>query len=156
MAKLIKCVFIYMHKPNFMQFFISLLLLSPIYLSRSIPVGIVTRVRTGRPGFDFRQGWGLFLLAIVSRQFLGSTPSPVQWVQGILSSGLKWPGHEVDHSSSSSAEVKNVWSYTSSPQYVYRRSLEQKSQVPQSHRVMDLHVTAIQPLFAVRFMKTGL
>jgi len=28
---------------------------------------------------------------------------------------VKWPGPEVDHSSPSSAEVKNGWSYTSSP-----------------------------------------
>ena len=29
--------------------------------------------------------------------------------------GAKWPGHDVDHSSLSSAEVKNEWSYTSAP-----------------------------------------
>jgi hypothetical protein len=32
---------------------------------------------------------------------------PVQWVLGALSSGVKWPECEVDHSSYSSAEVKN-------------------------------------------------
>jgi len=40
---------------------------------------------------------------------------PVQWVPGILSLGVKWLGHEADHPSSSSAKVKNVWSYTSTP-----------------------------------------
>jgi hypothetical protein len=28
-----------------------------------------------------------------------------------------WPGREADHSPPSSAEVKNAWSYTSTPQY---------------------------------------
>jgi hypothetical protein len=32
-----------------------------------------------------------------------------------LSLGLKRPGREADHSSPSSAEVKKVWSYTSTP-----------------------------------------
>jgi hypothetical protein len=33
---------------------------------------------------------------------------PIQWVLGILSEGLKWLGHEADHTlSSCSAEVKN-------------------------------------------------
>jgi hypothetical protein len=32
---------------------------------------------------------------------------PVQRIMGTLSSGVKWPAHEVDHSSPSSAEVKN-------------------------------------------------
>jgi hypothetical protein len=32
-----------------------------------------------------------------------------------LSLGVKWPGHEADHSPPFSAEVKNAWSYTSTP-----------------------------------------
>jgi hypothetical protein len=36
-----------------------------------------------------------------------------------LSLGVKWPDHEYGHSPPSSAEVKNVWSYTSTPPYVY-------------------------------------
>jgi hypothetical protein len=38
---------------------------------------------------------------------------------GALSLGVKWPGPEADHSPPSSAEVKNAWSYTSTPQYVF-------------------------------------
>jgi hypothetical protein len=34
-----------------------------------------------------------------------------------LSLGVKRPGLEIDHSAPSSAEVKNQWSYTSTPQY---------------------------------------
>jgi hypothetical protein len=37
----------------------------------------------------------------------GAHPVPVQRVPGALSSGVKLPGHEADHSSPSSAEVKN-------------------------------------------------
>jgi hypothetical protein len=33
--------------------------------------------------------------------------------------GLKWQGREADHSPPSSAEVKNVGSYASTPQYAF-------------------------------------
>jgi hypothetical protein len=36
-------------------------------------------------------------------------------VPGALSLGLKRPGREADHSHPSSAEVKDAWSYTSTP-----------------------------------------
>jgi hypothetical protein len=41
--------------------------------------------------------------------------TPNQWVPGALSLGIKRPGREADHSPPSSSEVKNVWSYTSTP-----------------------------------------
>jgi hypothetical protein len=34
---------------------------------------------------------------------------------GGLPPGVKWSGHEVDHSPPPSAEVKRAWSYTSTP-----------------------------------------
>jgi hypothetical protein len=34
--------------------------------------------------------------------------------------GVKRPGREADHSPPYSAEVKNAWSYTSTPQYVFK------------------------------------
>jgi hypothetical protein len=37
---------------------------------------------------------------------LGPTQPPIQWVPGALSLGVKQPGHEADHSSPSSAKVK--------------------------------------------------
>jgi hypothetical protein len=46
---------------------------------------------------------------------LGPTQPPIQWVPGALSLGVKRPGREADHSPPSSAEVKNAWSYTSTP-----------------------------------------
>jgi hypothetical protein len=38
--------------------------------------------------------------------------------KGVLFLGVKRPGREADCSPLSSAEVKNVWSYTSTPPYV--------------------------------------
>jgi hypothetical protein len=56
---------------------------------------------------------GFFLFATVSRPALGATQSPTQWVVGALTLGVKWPWHKADHSTLSSAKVKDVWSYTS-------------------------------------------
>jgi hypothetical protein len=39
-----------------------------------------------------------------------------QWVPGALSLAAQQQELEADHSSKSSAEVKNAWSYTSTPQ----------------------------------------
>jgi hypothetical protein len=41
------------------------------------------------------------------------------WLWGALSLVIKQPGHEADHLPPSSAEVKNFWSYTSTPQYIF-------------------------------------
>jgi hypothetical protein len=38
-----------------------------------------------------------FLFSTSSRPALGSTQPPIQWVQGVLSQGVKWPGCEADH-----------------------------------------------------------
>jgi hypothetical protein len=49
------------------------------------------------------------------RPVLGPTEPPVQGVAGALSLGVKRPRPETDYSPLSSAEVKNAWSYTSTP-----------------------------------------
>jgi hypothetical protein len=49
------------------------------------------------------------------RTALGPTQPPIQWVQGALYLGVKRPGRETDNSPPSSAEVKNAWSYNSTP-----------------------------------------
>jgi hypothetical protein len=58
---------------------------------------------------------GIFLFITVPRTALGPTQPPIQSGPVALSLGLKWPGGEADHSPPSSAEVKNAWSYTSTP-----------------------------------------
>jgi hypothetical protein len=47
----------------------------------------------------------------------GSTQHHVQLVPGALSVVVKWQEHEADHSCPSVAEVKHVWSHTSTPPY---------------------------------------
>jgi hypothetical protein len=66
-------------------------------------------------GFDFRRGLGIFLFTTAFRMGLGPTQPPIQWIPGALSLEVKRPGREADHSLPSSAEVKNAWSYTSTP-----------------------------------------
>jgi hypothetical protein len=84
--------------------------------SRDSSVGIATRLRAGRSGFQGSiRGLGIFLLTTASRMALGPTQPPIQWVPGALSLGVKRPGREADHLPPSSAEVKNAWSYTSIP-----------------------------------------
>jgi hypothetical protein len=57
----------------------------------------------------------IFLFTTASRMALGPTQPHIQWVLGALSLGVKWPGCEAEHSHPSSAEVKNAWSYISTP-----------------------------------------
>jgi hypothetical protein len=71
------------------------------------------RLRAGRPrGRSSSPGRiKLFLLSTSYRLVLEPTHPPIQWGQGALSSGLKRPGREADHSSPTSAEIKNMWIY---------------------------------------------
>jgi hypothetical protein len=64
-------------------------------------------------GVRFQEGekTGFFLFTTASRPVRGTIQSPIQWV--------KRPGREADHSSPSTAEVKNPWSYNSPPPYVF-------------------------------------
>jgi hypothetical protein len=66
-------------------------------------------------GFESRQGVEIFLFTTASGPDLEPTHLPIQWVPGALSLGVKRPGREADQSPTSSAEVKNAWSYTSTP-----------------------------------------
>jgi hypothetical protein len=58
-------------------------------------------------GFESRQGLGIFLSTTVSRPTLEPTRVPYP--------AVKWPGREYDHSPPSRDEVRNAWSYTSTP-----------------------------------------
>jgi hypothetical protein len=61
---------------------------------------------------------GLFLFTAASRPALGP-PSPLSnGYRGALTPEVKRPGLEADCSPPSSTEVKNAWSYTSTP-YVF-------------------------------------
>jgi hypothetical protein len=48
----------------------------------------------------------LFLFSVTFIPSLGPTQSPIQWVPGTLSSGVKRPGQETDHSLPYNVEVK--------------------------------------------------
>jgi hypothetical protein len=54
-----------------------------------------------------------------SRPALGPTQSPIQWVPGALSPGVKRRVREADHSPPTSVEVKKMWIYTSAPPYAF-------------------------------------
>jgi hypothetical protein len=69
---------------------------------------------SGVLGFDSRGGWDF---SLHNRVQIGSGAHPAPYPMGTRDSypGEKRPGHEADHSPPPSAEVKNVWSYTSIP-----------------------------------------
>jgi hypothetical protein len=50
------------------------------------------------------------------------TQPPIQLVPAAYFPGVKWPRHEVDYASPSSAKVKNMWRYTSISPYVFMAS----------------------------------
>jgi len=58
---------------------------------------------------------GVFLFNTVSRLALGPSQTPIQWVPGALTLGIRHPGCETEPSPLSSAEIKNAWSYTFTP-----------------------------------------
>jgi hypothetical protein len=62
----------------------------------------------------------IFSFSEVFRLAVGPTQLSVQLVLGAVLEA-KQPGHEVDHSSPSSAEVKNAWSYISTSLYAFMR-----------------------------------
>jgi hypothetical protein len=64
-------------------------------------------LRTRWPGRDSRQRQEIFVYTKASRPGLGPIQTPIQWVPGALSSWVKRPGRETDHSPPSSAEVRN-------------------------------------------------
>jgi hypothetical protein len=77
--------------------------------------------------FNSWQGLGIFLFTAVSRMALGPTQTPIQWVPGVLSLGLKQLGREVDHSPPCSAEVKELMElYLHSPNTPSWRGAELK------------------------------
>jgi hypothetical protein len=60
-----------------------------------------------------------FHFSMSSRPALGCTQLPIQWVPWALSSGVKRPVREADHSPATIAEVKKTWAYAATPPYVF-------------------------------------
>jgi hypothetical protein len=74
-----------------------------------------------------QQGLVIFFTT-ASRPALGPTQPLIQWVPGVLSLGVKQPGHEADHSPPSSAEVKMFGAIPSFPQYTFMAWCSVKAQ----------------------------
>jgi hypothetical protein len=73
----------------------------------------------GVVGFESRRELEIIFFNIASRKALEPTQPPIQWAPRTLSLGVKRPVREADHSLPCTAEVKNAWSYISTPQYVF-------------------------------------
>jgi hypothetical protein len=95
------------------------LLTSPIFspMSRDSSVGIATCYGLGDRGVGVRVPIGSRIFSTLSRPVLGPTQPPIQWVPEALSPAAKRRGREADHSTLTSAEVKQMWIYTSTPPY---------------------------------------
>jgi hypothetical protein len=71
-----------------------------------LPMGWMT-------GIQFLPAVGNFLLVSIFRLALGPTHPLIQWIKEDHYPGVKWSKHEIKHSPSSRAKVKNICSYTS-------------------------------------------
>jgi hypothetical protein len=69
-------------------------------------------------GVQFSAGAGDFSLLHHILQ-TGSGAYPASYPMGTLSLAVKCLGYEADHSPPPSAEIKNAWHYTSTPQYIF-------------------------------------
>jgi hypothetical protein len=87
----------------------------------SPPAAGVTTLRDWTTGVQFpaREMMVFFLVIAMSRPALGPTDPPIQWVPGLFTTAIKRTGREADRSPPSSGEVKNGWSYTSTPTHVF-------------------------------------
>jgi hypothetical protein len=70
-------------------------------------------------GVRVRVSVGSIIFTPLTRPFLGPTQPPIHWLPGAISPGLKRPGGEADHSPPTSAKVKKMWIYTSTPPYAF-------------------------------------
>jgi len=52
---------------------------------------IALRYELDDRGFESRKGLGMFLFTTTSRPALMPIQPPIQWVQGALTTGVKWP-----------------------------------------------------------------
>jgi hypothetical protein len=68
-----------------------------------------------RPKFESRHRKNIFLFFKMSTMSPGLSQPAMQWVWGYNPGGRVDRGMGIDYSPSSSDEVKNEWSYTSTP-----------------------------------------
>jgi hypothetical protein len=89
--------------------------------SRVSSVSTVTRLWAGRTTLDSRQGQGrdIPFSPLMCPDQLRVPPSLLANGYRGSSPGVKQPRRDADHSPQSSTKVRNAWSYTSTPQYVY-------------------------------------
>jgi hypothetical protein len=83
--------------------------------ARGSSVSTVVRLLDAQPALVPSRGR---FFCFSSSSALGPTQPPIQWVPGALSPDVKRLEREADHSPSSGAEVKNAWSYTSTPHFM--------------------------------------
>jgi hypothetical protein len=90
-------------------------------MSRKSAVGIETayRLDDGWVGVGVPVGSRIFSSPYRPDRFWGSTQPPIKWVQGAISPGVKQQGREGGNSPPTSAEVKKMWIYTSTPAYAF-------------------------------------
>jgi hypothetical protein len=88
-------------------------------LSRDSAVGIATGYGLDDRGVGVRVSVWSRIFSTPSTPTLGLTRPPTQGAPGALSSGVKRPGHEADHSPTTSAKVKKMWIYTSTSPYAF-------------------------------------
>jgi len=62
---------------------------------------------------------GFFLFTTIFRVALGPTKPPIQCIPRAVIPEVKRPGREAYHSPPFRVEIKNVWSYTSTPPIRY-------------------------------------
>ena len=79
---------------------------------------VITLSQLDYPEFDFRHGKLLFLFIEISRVSLGPIQPPTQLFPEFIPMG-KVVGTCIGHSSLYTAEVRNEWSYTSTPKYAF-------------------------------------
>jgi hypothetical protein len=87
--------------------------------SRDSVVDIATGYGLDDRGVGVRALVGSRIFLTSFRPVLRPTKPPIQWVPGTLSTEVKRRGHEADHSPPTSAEVKKIWIYTSTPPYAF-------------------------------------
>jgi hypothetical protein len=93
----------------------------PFVKSRDNSVGIALGYGLADRGSRVRFPAGAGNFSLHHNVQNGSGAHPSSYPMGNRGSfrGVKRPGREADHSPPSSAEVKNAWSYTSTPQYAF-------------------------------------